>query len=411
MPFYKISQLTAASQANATDNFEATQGGASRRVTGTQLATYVRSVATDTLTAAAGSAAAPAISPTGDTNTGIFFPAADTVAFAEGGAEIMRIASTGNVGIGTASPGAHLNVVANSATDAIRITQTGAGNAFVVEDSSNPDATPFLIDAVGGVNFGATVFYNSFGTTPKTQINDTGITGSTFAINSWRGVSSSGGSITLNHAKSGVIGTFTALASDDVMGVVNFAGADGSAFINSASIQGVVDGVPAGAGIMPGRLVFNTAPNSASSALERMRITNAGEVIIASASDQGAYNLQVNGTGVWAAGAYVNGSDARIKENVTPLNVGLAAVAKLKPVQFSYKADWSSDNSIQPGFIAQDLQAVLTGEPCLDGIVKRGAEYLSVSYQALIPVLTKALQELQSEVEDLKMRIDILESR
>jgi hypothetical protein len=48
----------------------------------------------------AGSAAAPAIYPTGDTNTGIFFPAADTIAFAEGGAESMRLDSSGNLGLG-----------------------------------------------------------------------------------------------------------------------------------------------------------------------------------------------------------------------------------------------------------------------------------------------------------------------
>jgi hypothetical protein len=45
----------------------------------------------------AGSAGAPAIYPTGDTNTGIFFPAADTIAFAEGGVESMRIDSAGRV--------------------------------------------------------------------------------------------------------------------------------------------------------------------------------------------------------------------------------------------------------------------------------------------------------------------------
>jgi hypothetical protein len=52
----------------------------------------------------AGSASAPSIYPTGDTNTGIFFPAADTIAFGEGGTEVMRINSSGNVGLGTTSP-------------------------------------------------------------------------------------------------------------------------------------------------------------------------------------------------------------------------------------------------------------------------------------------------------------------
>jgi len=61
-------------------------------------------VATTLITTGTGTAAAPAIVPTGDTNTGIFFPAADTIAFSEGGAEAMRIDSSGNVGIGTNSP-------------------------------------------------------------------------------------------------------------------------------------------------------------------------------------------------------------------------------------------------------------------------------------------------------------------
>jgi hypothetical protein len=36
----------------------------------------------------------------------------------------------------------------------LRITQTGAGNALLVEDSANPDSTPFVIDASGNVGIG-----------------------------------------------------------------------------------------------------------------------------------------------------------------------------------------------------------------------------------------------------------------
>jgi hypothetical protein len=61
-------------------------------------------------TFSAGTAAAPSITTTGDTNTGIFFPAADTIAFTEGGVEAARFDSSGNLGIGTASPGYRLTV-------------------------------------------------------------------------------------------------------------------------------------------------------------------------------------------------------------------------------------------------------------------------------------------------------------
>jgi len=65
----------------------------------------------------AGTASAPALQPTSDPNTGIFFPAADTIAFAEGGSEAMRIDSSSRLLVGTSSGSGsqHLKVQGNTA--------------------------------------------------------------------------------------------------------------------------------------------------------------------------------------------------------------------------------------------------------------------------------------------------------
>jgi hypothetical protein len=57
--------------------------------------------ATGVTTVQAGTDSAPAITTSGDTNTGIFFPAADTIAFTEGGAEAARFNSSGSFLVGT----------------------------------------------------------------------------------------------------------------------------------------------------------------------------------------------------------------------------------------------------------------------------------------------------------------------
>jgi len=44
----------------------------------------------------------------------------------------------------------------SSSGDLVRITQTGSGNALVVEDSTNPDSTPFVVDSSGNLLVGVT---------------------------------------------------------------------------------------------------------------------------------------------------------------------------------------------------------------------------------------------------------------
>jgi len=90
---------------------ETTSGGVA--VTGTLGVTGVS-------TFSAGTAALPAITTTGDTNTGIFFPAADTIAFSEGGAEAMRIDASGNLGLG----------VTPSAWTTLKVMQFSGGASF-----------------------------------------------------------------------------------------------------------------------------------------------------------------------------------------------------------------------------------------------------------------------------------------
>ena len=73
----------------------------------------------------------------------------------------------GGVSIGTYSNSAKLHVntwgsitaiiaSGSSTSDLVRITQTGTGNALVVEDGSNPDSTPFVINNMGNVGISTT---------------------------------------------------------------------------------------------------------------------------------------------------------------------------------------------------------------------------------------------------------------
>lgn len=107
----------------------------------------------------AGTAALPAITTTGDTNTGIFFPAADTIAFAEGGSEIMRIHSSGGVSINnTTDPGTgHLSVtgkISDSKGDVRAAPINSKTSAYVLVAN---DAGQTISITTGGVTVNASI--------------------------------------------------------------------------------------------------------------------------------------------------------------------------------------------------------------------------------------------------------------
>ena len=86
------------------------------------------------------------------------------------------------------------------------------------------------------------------------------------------------------------------------------------------------------------------------------------------------------GAGCWAVS-----SDKSLKINISNLNYGLKDVLNLTPVRYN----WKNNNLSDLGFIAQDMQKIIPE------IVSGGEGNMAVSYGALTPILTKAMQEQQ----------------
>jgi hypothetical protein len=173
-----------------------------------------------------GSAASPSITNDGDTNTGIFFPAADTIAFAEGGAEAARFDSAGSLLVGT----------------------------------TNANQNVRIGEKLGVVSTGST--YGGVG------------------ISSYAGTSAPVAPIIdINRSRGTTDQSFTAVASGDYLGYIVFRGSDGTGFTDAAYIQGMVDGTVA-ANQVPARLVFSTA-NSAGTVTERARFNSTGAFVLA----------------------------------------------------------------------------------------------------------------------------------
>jgi len=181
----------------------------------------------------------------------------------------------------------------STTSDALRIAQTGTGNAFVVEDSTSPDSTPFVIDAGGKIIQGYTTLQTGAGGL-QTNVQISATTSSSGIQSFVYSATSTASAVTeFLKSASGSVGTNTTVVSGGDLGVVRWSGADGTNFIRSAEIKAQVDGTP-GTNDMPGRLVFSTTADGGSSPTERLRIDSAGNVGIGGTNTNNARLALVN---------------------------------------------------------------------------------------------------------------------
>ena len=381
---------------------------------------------------AAGSAAAPTITATGDTNTGIFFPAADTIAFSEGGVEAMRIDSDGDVGIGTASPAAKLHLgVASAAVDGtkgVRITNP-AGTVVVLECGSSGDS---FIGTTSGSDFnirtGNTVratFDNAgnfgIGTTSPSNFgnaNNRGLTVNGQGTAGFLELQSSGtayGAVYANSSNAG-IRSITALPLTFETNSTERARIDssGNFIIGSTNAQLQLDATTNNGNIA----VISSAANA------NLNLASKGAGSINFNATGGFYCTQIYSTAVGGTNRAVysdNTGTIGYLSSVRASKINIENITnaswlmQLNPVKFNYrKKDEDGnyteefDNTIEYGLIAEEAETIKQ-ELCFYDEVDGTQILRGVNYQKLVVPMLKAIQEQQALIASLTARITALE--
>jgi hypothetical protein len=333
---------------------------------------------------AAGSAAAPALTRFGDTNTGIFFPAADTIAFSEGGAEAMRIDSAGNVGIGVTNPLFKLHV-----NDRV-----------------------FL----GGVVFNNNT--TSFLTSNNPEIYGTSTGGS--------GIFNEAGHLVLQPRTSGALRNIVFATGIPAVERARIS-ADGTFRVKGAGTAGSTDAfqvagtAPASAMVLDSSGVLSVTGNIFTGAVGSTQrnitlATTGGSVVIVSHSTG-----DVNGD-LYAAFNYNGGqigsitqnsttgvlynitSDYRLKTVIGPVADAGQRIDALQPVEYT----WNSNGSRTRGFLAHQFQEVYAGSVSgtKDAVDAEGKPV----YQSMQASTSEVIADLVAELQSLRARVASLES-
>ncbi len=224
------------------------------------------------------------------------------------GVDRFRIeATTGRVGIGTTSPAKALEVAVGSSS-ALRISRSGVSEG------------DFSIDASGNVVYDAGIgdghIFRTDGGTERARIDSSGrlLVGTSSAVSSFNyaggsrtprfqvlGSSVDDGSLAVIRTATGPVffmgagASGTNVVSGNGVGYLSFHGYHTNGYYEGARIAAEVDGTP-GSNDMPGRLVFSTTADGASSPTERMRISSAGNVGIGTTPSE---KLHVSGGNVY----------------------------------------------------------------------------------------------------------------
>ena len=335
--------------------------------------------------------AAPALIPTGSTlpSNGVYLPGTNRVGVATNSTARLEVDSSGRLLVGTST--ARTNI-------------PGGGQGVLIEGSSSTNDQNRFTTHVFGEN------------------------------------STSGPYVGLAKTRSASIGGNTIVQSGDFLGGLYFHGADGTTFVPAANIVAQVDGTP-GANDMPGRLVFSTTADGASSPTERMRIKNSGDftfsntTLLSTGTDNVA-NLGANGlrwAAVWAANGTIQTSDNRAKTEIADATLGSDFINSLRPVSYKWIEGGKRDTDERDedgnwiyesvpgerthwGFLAQEVKKAVD-----DAGVDFGGWVLTdkddpdsqqaLRYDQFIAPLTKALQEALTKIETLEAKVAALEAQ
>lgn len=303
----------------------------------------------------------------------------------------------------------------NSASDALRITQTGAGNALVVEDSANPDVSPFVISTSGNCGIGTTSPQG------KLSVSNSGAAG--FEVL----VTAPGGGVgtyvqSYNRSTSAYVDTSYLAAShafciegtekarldssgNFLVGATSAFGGGGIQSIGSSTNRGYFIGGRTTAATT-GTIMTIAGYNSSSN-------YGAGIDIYADgANNSGAMQVFTNNAGSVTAGPYVSkggtswttASDERIKDIIEPITDAVFKLETLRAVIGKYKSDSTETRKVF--LIAQDVQKVLP-----EAINTDQNGYLGLQYNDMIPLLVAAIKELKQSVDETKAELDAANAR